>query len=185
MHLREWLTQKVLSNFYTPITALEHHQHKGLELRKAIYDLLLRIEKDLQNLKEAVQDRNVIEKNARVSELENKFILLQGKADSVMDTLRLITRIENKLDDVVSINDTEQLTDKIDRVEAIRKISRYLQSALSQNPSIDELNKQTLNELYQQTNKLIVHVNAITADDEYLLKKYQRLRGMIYTHSSS
>jgi len=184
MHIREWFTDKVLSNFYTPVTALEHYQHEGLELRKAIYDLLIRIEKDLQTLKKSVQERNVIEKNARVSELENKFILLQGKADSVMDTLRLITRLENKLDDVISINDTEQLTDKIDRVEAIRKIARYLQSVLAQNPSIDELNKQTLNELYQQVNQLIVHVNAITADDEYLLKRYKRLRNMIYAHSS-
>ena len=185
MHLRELVVDKLCSKFYTPVTTLEHYQHEGLKLRKAIYDLLLKVEDDLKSLKEAIINKNVIEKNARVSELENKFILLQGKADSIMDTLRLITRCENSLDEVIAINDTEQLTDKIDRVESIRKISHYLQGVLAQNPSIEELNREVLNELYEKVNQLIAHVNAITTDDEYLTKRYERLRGLIYTDSAS
>lgn len=171
-----WFGRNILSKFYNPRTTLEDHENDTLQLKQKIHELLLKIQSNYEELRKAVQDGNAIEKDAKISKLENKFILLKGKADSIMDKLRLITRKENNMDDILAINDQKYLRDKIDQVKTLSEISREMSQALAHNPSLNDLEESLLDRLKEKINTMIQCVNDIGRDDKQLKQIYKRLR---------
>jgi predicted glutamine amidotransferase len=178
MAAQSWVSSILSKLVGEPIhkTQLQVYQENTLALKEKVYTILVKIEGDLKELRAAVETNNVVEKNAKTSELENKFILLKGKSDSIMDKLRLITRTEGDLDDIVAINDEQPLNDKINQVKTMSEVSREMQQLLAHNPSIKEYKQEALDRLYKKVNTLIGCVNKITADDERLMSTYKRLQ---------
>jgi hypothetical protein len=170
-----WIGKNILSKFYEPKVSIEEHENATLQLKQKVHELLLKIQSNYEDLKEATREHNAIEKDARVSQLENKFILLKGKADAIMDKLRLITRKQNRMDDIVAINDDRYLHDKIDRVKTLSEASREMSQILAHNPSIKDLKRSILDKLKRKINTMIECVNKITEDDKHLKSIYERL----------
>jgi len=170
-----WIGKNILSKFYEPKISLEEHENDTLQLKQKVHELLLKIQSNYQELKDATRENNAIEKDAKVSQLENKFILLKGKADAMMDKLRLITRKQNRMDDIVAINDDRYLHDKIDRVQTLSEIAREMSEILAHNPSVQDLRRSILDRLKSKINTMIQCVNHITEDDNHLTTIYERL----------
>lgn len=170
-----WFGENIVSKFYDPKTAIEEHENETLQLKQKIHELLLKIQSDFEALKRAVDQDRGLDKDAKVSQLENKFILLKGKADAMMDKLRLIMRKQNNMDDIVAINDDRYLNDKIDKVNTLSEIAREMSQVLAHNPSMQDLRSSILDRVKSKINTMIECVNAITTDDQYLTKIYSRL----------
>lgn len=170
-----WFGRKILSKFFDPKTELAEHENATLQYKQKIHELLLKLQGDFQDLKQSVDDDNAMQKDAQVSKLENKFHLLKGKADAMMDKLRLITRTQNKMDDIIAINDDTYLHDKIDNVKTLSDTSREMSQMLAHNPSMNDLKSSGLDQLKNNINMMIQCVNEITQDDKHLRKIYSRL----------
>ena len=173
--LEGWLGENILSKFTEPKTELEEHENATLQYKQKIHELLLKLQSNYEDLKEAVEDDNAMKKDAHASKLENKFHLLRSKADAMMDKLRFITRTENKMDDIIAINDDQYLRDKIDNVKTLSDTAREMSQMLAHNPSMSDLKHGGLKQLKDNINMMIGCVNEITQDDEHLTKIYARL----------
>mgnify|MGYP006926882174 CR=1 FL=1 len=170
-----WLGESILSKFTEPKTELEEHENATRQYKQKIHGLRLKLQSNYEDLKAAVEDDNAMKKDAHASKLENKFHLLRSKADAMMDKLRFITRTENKMDDIIAINDDQYLRDKIDNVKTLSDTAREMSQMLAHNPSMSDLKHGGLKQLKDNINMMIGCVNEITQDDEHLTKIYARL----------
>jgi hypothetical protein len=170
-----WLGEKILSNFVEPKTELEEHENATLQYKQKIHELLLKLQSNYEDLKGTVEEDNAMKKDVHVSKLENKFHLLRSKADAMMDKLRFITRTQNKMDDIIAINDDQYLRDKIDNVKTLSDTAREMSQMLAHNPSMSDLREGGLEQLKNNINMMIQCVNQITQDDQHLTKIYSRL----------
>ncbi len=150
-------------------------EKKDVALNKEIFSLMLRVEDNLKELKDAVRDKNVIIKDAKLAELENSFLLLKSKVDSLLSDVKMIMDIEVQNKDYISIHDDAYLEDKYNRLNQMGDVLDELVDLMREKPASDALKGDLLAYIFGRVNILVDAVNNIINDDRYLEGLYSKI----------
>jgi len=146
-----------------------------IQLNKDIFNLIVKTEKILDDLKIYLSKNNISLKEAKVAEFENSLLNIKSKIDALRLEAQRILDIELKHKDFILLNDDFHLKDKLYRVDSMNQVIDELLDLISSKPGVSELNEM-LNYIYSRMNILVDSVNNITSDDKHLENVYSRLR---------
>ncbi len=150
-------------------------EQKDIAINKEIFSLIARIEQNLNLLKEAINKGDIAYKDAKLAELENNFLLLRSKIDSVKKDISDIMNIEVAQREYLTLNDDVHLQDKLNRLELIGDALDELIQIMSERPVFEEL-KGLSDTIYSKINLIIDAINYIINDDRYLENVYARIQ---------
>lgn len=149
-------------------------QISSMEINRALFDLIVKTEKILDELKAFLDDGNVSLKEAKLAELENALINMKSKIDSLRLDVQRVLDIELKHKDYILLNDDFYLRDKLYRVDTMSQVIEELIDLIGEKPAVNEL-KEMMNYIYGRMNTLVDSVNNIASDDKRLEEVYSRL----------
>jgi hypothetical protein len=150
-------------------------EENAVKLNKDIFDLLVRCEKNLDELKGALNSDKPYVKDAKMAELENKFLNLRTKIDAIRNDMRSIMDIETQNKDFIGINDDIYFTDKMNRLDAISAALDELVELAGEKPAANELRGMT-DFIYGKINIVVDAVNNIINDDKQLENTYSKIQ---------
>ena len=150
-------------------------EKNSIQINKELFDLIVKAEKVMDELKTYLAEDKVSFKDAKLAELENNLLNMKSKVDSLRIDVQRILNIEMKHKDYVLLNDDFYLKDKLARVETMGQVLDELLDLISERPAINEL-KEVVGYMYGRINSLVDSVNNITSDDKRLEEVYSRLK---------
>ncbi len=150
-------------------------EKKDIDLNKEVFSLMLRVEENLKDLKDSLREGNVIVKDAKLAELENNFLMLKSKVDTLLSDVKLIMDIEVQNKDYITIHDDEYLEDKYNRLNQMSDILEELADLARSKPALDALRNDLINYIYGRVNILVDDVNNIINDDRHLEGLYSKI----------
>jgi hypothetical protein len=154
---------------------LEAEEH-SIQLNKSIFNLLLKCEKDLGELKTAMTSGSASTKAAKLAELENSFLNIRTKIDSIKTDMNLIVNLETQNRDFIGFNDDRYIADKLSRLESISQALEELLDLASEKPAANELKSGMLEFIYGKINIIVDGVNNIINDDKQLEGTYSKIQ---------
>jgi hypothetical protein len=154
---------------------LEAEEH-AIELNKDIFELLVKCEKDLGELKSAISSNNIFMKAAKLAELENSLLNTRTKIDAIKSDMNLIVNIETQNRDFIGFNDDKYINDKINRLEVISQALEELLDLANEKPAANELKSGILEFINGKINLIIDAVNNIINDDKQLEGTYSKIQ---------
>ena len=160
---------------FKPSSSLHHKEMKDVEISKQMFNLIIKIEEIMKNLKEALDKGDLLNKSAKVAELENTLMLMKSKADGLRTDVRSIMDLEVQNKDYITIHDDIFLQDKYERLGIIGDVLEELVDLLKENPTAPEFKKEFLSFIYNKLNDIIFNVNNIINDDKHLESTYSKL----------
>lgn len=149
-------------------------QLNSMEINKNIFELIVKTERILDELKAFLDDGNVSLKEAKLAEFENSLLNMKSKVDALRLDVQRILDIELEHKDYILLNDDYYLKDKLYRVETMTQVVEDLLDLISSKPALNEL-KEMMNYIYGRMNTLVDSVNNISSDDKRLEQVYSRL----------
>ncbi|MFP4567419.1 MAG: hypothetical protein ACLFN8_00590 [Candidatus Woesearchaeota archaeon] len=152
-------------------------ERNSIQLNKDIFNIIVKTEKILDDLKSYLSKGNISLKEAKMAEFENSLLNMKSKVDALRLDVQHILDIELKHKDYILLNDDFYLKDKLYRIDAMSRVLEELLDLISEKPAINEL-KEMLNYIYSRMNILVDSVNNITSDDKRLEEVYSRLRDL-------
>ena len=150
-------------------------EEQSIKLNKDVFDLLVKCEKNLDELKQAVNSNNPYTKDAKLAELENKFLNLRTKIDAIRNDMKSIMDIETQNKDFIGINDDLYFTDKMNRLDSISAALDELVELTGEKPAANEL-KGMSDFIYGKINVVVDAVNNIINDDKQLENTYSKIQ---------
>lgn len=150
-------------------------ERKSAGMNKDVFDLILKTENNLAQLKEFLDENKVAYKESKLAELENNFLLLKSKIEAMREEMDQIIRIEMQNKEYLTINDSDYLNDKNARLEQISNALEELIELMNERPAVSEL-KGMINYIYEKINLIVESVNNIVNDDKYLEQAYSRIQ---------
>lgn len=168
---------KFLREIFKTDPELYSIERSSIQLNKEIFNLIVKTEKILDDLKIYLSKDNVSLKEAKLAEFENSLLNMKSKIDALRLEAHRILDIELKHKDYILLNDDFYLKDKLYRVDSMNQVIDELLDLISAKPAINEL-KDMLNYIYSRINILVDSVNNITSDDKHLEDVYSRLRDL-------
>jgi hypothetical protein len=148
---------------------------RDIDLSKEIFGLMLKVEGNLNGLKEALRKENPLFKNAKIAELENNFLMLKSKVEALRTDVKMIMDIEVQNKDYIMINDEGYLEDKYERLTLMSSVLDELIDLMIAKPSAIELRRDLIEYVYGKVNILVDAVNNIINDDKHLESTYSKL----------
>ena len=152
-------------------------QSNSIVVNKELFELIVKTEKLLDDLKRYLDEDNVALKEAKLAELENALINMKSKADALRLDVQRILDIELKHKDYILLNDDFYLKDKLARLDTMSQVIEELSDLISEKPAVNEL-KEMLNYIYGRMNSLVDSINNIASDDKRLEEVYSRLKDL-------
>jgi SepF-like predicted cell division protein (DUF552 family) len=168
---------KFLREIFKSDPELYSIQRNSIQLNKDIFNLIVKTEKILDDLKIYLTKSNISLKEAKLAEFENSLLNIKSKIDALRLDAQRILDVELKHKDYILLNDDFYLKDKLYRVDSMSQVVEELLDLISEKPAINEL-KDMLNYIYSRMNILVDSVNSITGDDKHLEEVYSRLRDL-------
>lgn len=149
-----------------------------IKLNREIFNLVLKAENHLNELSKVINNDDVSSKDAKLSELENSFLHIKSKVDSLRADIDRILSLEIKNKDYITIHDDGYLDDKGMRLRTMSEALEDMIDLINNRPSIQDLKRSLLNEIYARVNFLIDNLNVIIQDDRYLQGTYEKLESV-------
>ena len=168
---------RFFKNLFEKKPKLHALQVSSMEVNKSLFELIVKTEKILDELKAFLDDGNVSLKEAKLAEFENALLNMKSKVDSLHLDVQRILDIELEHKDYILLNDDFYLKDKLFRVETMTQVLEELLDLVNSKPALNEL-KEMMNYIYGRMNTLVDSVNNITSDDKRLENVYSRLRDL-------
>ncbi|MFA6073704.1 MAG: hypothetical protein WC758_06315 [Candidatus Woesearchaeota archaeon] len=150
-------------------------EEQTIQLNKEIFDLLLKCETDLDELKKHIASNNSSMKDAKIAELENKFLNMHSKVDGIIIDMNRIIALETQNRDFITINDDTHIYDKMKRLTLISSTLDELLELTHEKPAASEL-EGMIPFIYGRITLLIDAVNNIINDDKNLEGTYSKLQ---------
>jgi len=150
-------------------------EHSDIALNSQMFDLISKIESNLSKLAIVLKENDVAAKNAKLAELENSFLSLKSKVDTLLLDVRKIMSIEIQNKDFILVNDDAYLGDKQERLDKMSNILDELLELFNQRPAASELKADILQSIYQRINVLIDSINNIVNDDKSLEDTFSKI----------
>lgn len=145
------------------------------EILEEVFDLLETLRNLVRDLNKVLVGTSVIQKDARLSEMENKLLLLKTKIDAIEDDISWIVDKEMEKKDYFTVQDEAYLEDKHGRLVSVSANLEELAELVNARPSFSELKFDLMNRIYALMNAIIDDVNAISVDDDKLEKIYNNI----------
>lgn len=155
------------------IVQLEAHDKK---LVKEMLGLVYRLESHLKDLNKIVSAQDTRGLYAKFAELENVFLLMRSKADTIKIDIREIRDIEITHRNYIAFNDADTLQDKSDNLETIMQILDELIQLVSERPTLESIKNEYLYFMSMKTNEIIDSLNKIVSDDRQLMEIYSKIK---------
>ncbi len=168
---------RFLKSLFNKEPELYSIEKNSIKVNKDLFDLIVKSEKILDELKRYLSEDKVSYKEAKLAEFENALLNIKSKIDSLRIDVQRIFNIELKNKDYVLLNDDFYLKDKMSRIETMSQIIDELLDMLSERPAISDL-KGMMSYIYGKMNSLVDSVNNISGDDKRLEEVYSKLREM-------
>jgi len=146
-----------------------------LKINKAMFNLIGEVEDNIKELSRVIRQDNIGSKDAKLSELENNFMRLKGKVDSLREDVERIISLEIQNKDYITIHDDGYLADKAGRLESMSLELDELIDLIMTRPSMSDLKAHLLNDIYARVNNIIAFVNNVINDDKHLQESYSKL----------
>jgi len=150
-------------------------EHSDIALNSQMFDLVSKIESNLSKLAIVLKDNDIASKNAKLAELENSFLSLKSKVDTLLLDVRKIMSIEIQNKDFILVNDDAYLGDKQERLDKMSNVLDELLELFAQRPAASELKADILQSIYQRINILIDSINNVVNDDKSLENTYSKI----------
>lgn len=145
------------------------------ELLEEVFSLLESLRTLVKNLNKVLVGTSVIQKDARLSEMENKLLLLKTKIDNIRDDISWIVDKEMQKKDYFTVQDEAYLEDKHGRLNSVSANLEELVELVNARPSFSELKFDLMNRIYALMNAIIDDVNAVSEDDDKLEEIYANI----------
>ncbi|MCF7865978.1 hypothetical protein K9L67_05725 [Candidatus Woesearchaeota archaeon] len=152
-----------------------HIEHSDIAINKQIFDLIAKLESQLTNVSNALKKSDVSEVSARLAELENVFIRIKTKVDSLIVDVETIMGIESQNRDFIMLNDGDYISDKLERLKTMSSVLDELVELISHHPGMSELKSDLLSYMYSRLNVLIDSINSVASDDSHMEFVYGHL----------
>lgn len=149
-------------------------EEDSIKLSKDIFNLLVKCEGDLAQLKNHLSSENMSLKNAKIAELENSFLSIRSKIDAIRNDMKTIVDIETQNKDFISFNDDFYIADKMNRLESLSQSLDELLELTAEKPVASEL-KGMADFIYGKINLLVDAINNIISDDIHLQGTYSKI----------
>ena len=166
---------KFLKELFRKDPELYSIQRNSIVVNKELFNLIVKTEKILDELKIYLVKDSVSLKEAKLAEFENSLLNMKSKVDALRLDVQRILDIELEHKDYILLNDDFYLKDKLYRVETMTQVLEELLDLISSKPALNEL-KEMMNYIYGRMNTLVDSVNNISSDDKRLEQVYSRLR---------
>lgn len=150
-------------------------EEDSIKRGKEIFNLLVKCENDLTQLKSYINSNNASLKDAKLAELENNFLNIRTKIDAIRNDMKSIIDIETQNKDFISFNDDFYIRDKMSRLEMISESLDELLELTSEKPAASEL-KGLADFIYGKINLLVDAINNIISDDIHLQGTYSKIQ---------
>lgn len=150
-------------------------EKRSVQTNKALFDLIVKSEKVLNELKNYLGEDKISLKEAQLAEFENVLINIKSKVDSLRIDVQRILNIEMKHKDFILLNDDFYLKDKLSRIDTMSQVIDELLDLVGERPSSSDL-KEMMSYIYGRINTLVDSVNNVSSDDKYLEEVYSRLK---------
>jgi hypothetical protein len=150
-------------------------EEDSIKLNKDIFDLLLKCEQDLTQLKTYLNSEKTSMKEAKIADIENNFLNMRVKIDAIRNDMKSIIDVEIQNKDFISFNDDFFIKDKMNRLETISNALDELLELTSEKPAANEL-KGMADFIYSKINILVDAVNNIISDDKHLEGTYSKIQ---------
>lgn len=161
--------------FRKPKSSIYSIERRDIEINKDVFALMNKAEANLKELRDAVREGNLSWKDAKLAELENNFLLLKSKVETLRGDLKMIIDLEVQNKDYVTIHDDAYLEDKYNRLSTMNDVLDELVDLLGARPGLSELRKELIDYIYGKINLLIDAINNIINDDRHLESVYSKL----------
>ena len=152
-------------------------EHSDIKVNKQIFELISRIENELSQLAAVLKNDDVSEVSARLAELENTFIRVKSKVDSLIVDVETIMGIEAQNKEFVMLNDADYIADKNERLKLMSDTLDELIELVGHHPGLSELKGDLLSYMYSRINIIIDSINGVANDDSHM--------DFVYSHISS
>ncbi len=153
-------------------------QKKDMAFSKQFFDIILQVGNNLSSLKKALDENKVSSKYARLAELENNFLRLKSKVETLEYDLDAIMTIESRNRTNVLLNDQELLTDKKQALNEMNLLLDELLELLNQKPSVNDLREEGFSYINVRVNSIIENIRRIVQDDKQLYEIYSSLQNL-------
>jgi len=147
-------------------------------ISKQAYDMLLKAEGHMKELKAIILTDNIILKDAKLAELENSLLLMKSKVETLRMDVKRIMDIEVQNRDIITIHDDQYLEDKYNRLGQMSEALEDLTELLRQRPTSPDLRREFMGFIYGKMNVLADSMNNIITDDKNLEQMYSKLAAM-------
>lgn len=168
----------LLSLFQPKKSQIYELEQSDIHVNKQIFDLISKIEQRLAELNTIIKDNDLALKNAKIAELENIFLHLKSKLDSLLEDVKRIMDIEMKNKDYVIINDDAYIQDKYVRLQSMSSTIDELLELFIQHPAASELKNDLLEFISRRVNMLIDSITSIANDDSHLEPTYKKIEAL-------
>lgn len=166
---------KMISLLKRPKPKIFEIEHSDIALNSQMFDLVSKLEANLSKLAVVLKDNDVAGKNAKLAELENNFLSLKSKVDTLLGDVRKIMSIEVQNKDFILVNDDAFLRDKQERLVRMSEVLDELLELFSERPAASELKADILQSMYQRIDVLVDSINNIVNDDKSLENTYSKI----------
>lgn len=150
-------------------------EQSDININKEIMDLITRAEGHISELKNVLSQKDISLKDAKLSQLENVFVHIKTKIDSLLTDVKRIISIETQNRDFIILNDDSYLQDKSERLQQMAESVDYLLELMAQRPAVDDLRSGALSTIDDKMNLLITSINNIVNDDKQLSSTYEKI----------
>ncbi|MGV8169345.1 MAG: hypothetical protein ACP5N3_04785 [Candidatus Nanoarchaeia archaeon] len=150
-------------------------EDKSISLSKDVFNLLLKCETDLSELKSFVNSDKLSMKDAKLAEMENNFLNMRVKIDAIRSEMKIVIDLETQNRDFVGFNDDAYLKDKLNRLDIISSALEELLEIIAEKPAAADM-KGLVDKFYEKINLLVDAVNNIINDDKQLENTYSKLQ---------
>lgn len=148
------------------------------KINKEIFSIITKVERHLSDLSGVITEKDVDLKNATLYELENNFLSMKSKIDSLRSDIERILSIEIENKEYLTIHDDGYLEDKRERLKRMSEALEDLVDLIMTRPALNDLRSGLMNEIYARTNFLVENLNNVIEDDKNLLLAYEKLEAL-------
>ena len=153
-------------------------QKRDMDISKLFFDIVLQIGNNLSSLKNALEENKVSVKYARIAELENSFLRLKSKVETLEYDLDAIITLESRNKVHILFNDEELLNDKKEALNEMNHLLDELLEILNQKPSVNDLREEGFEYINVRVNSIIENIRRIVQDDNQLYEIYSSLQNL-------
>jgi len=150
-------------------------EERDVELDMEISKMTTRMGETIKELQKSMSDNDILNKDAKMAELENELLLIKSKVDSLKTDINEVMNTQVQSKDFITIHDDVYLQDKQNLLNQMSQLLEELVSYLQERPATQDLKQALMPMLMPRINFLATAANNLINDDRALEGIYQKI----------